>query len=90
MRKPIVSRTLALRKYRCYIRDRTNVSEVILALPHGPKSIPKIKEQLSETYCVTIIDVIETWEEKELRGMDELYFYLTSYPLTEDRKIKNN
>lgn len=90
MRKPIVSRNLTLRKYRCYIRDRTGVKDVIFSLPHGPKSVSRIIEKLSETYNVTVLTVIETWEEKELRGMTELEFYLHSSPLTEDRKLKNN
>ena len=89
MRKPIVSRTLTLTKYRCYIRDRTTAKEKVFALPHGPRSVAKIKEQLSKAYDVIILDVIEMWQEKELRGMDELEFYFNSVPLTEDRKIQN-
>ena len=90
MRKPIVSRNLTVRRYRCYIRDRTNVKDVIYSIPHGPKSIPKIKEKLSEMYGVTVLNVIEMWEEKELRGMTEVDFYLHSSPLTENRKLQNN
>ena len=87
MRKPIVSRTLTLRRYRCYIRDRTEVKERIFSIPRGPKSIARIKEQIKKFYDVTILDVIETWEEEELRGMDEVEFYFNSVPLTEDRKL---
>lgn len=90
MRKPIVSRNLTLRKYRCYIRDRTEVKDEVFSLPHGPRSVNKIIEKLSKVYGVTVLTVIEMWEEKELRGMTELEFYLHSSPLTEDRKLKNN
>lgn len=89
MRKPIVSRNLTLTKYRCYIRDRTGVKDVVFTIPHGPKSISKIKAKLNEMYHVIVLNVIETWEEKELRGMTEVDFYLHSSPLTEDRKLKN-